>query len=322
MKIKLLACLFIGLIGYNNPVSALDDLFVDGTLEQVEAMAAREGKLYFVDFYANWCLPCKWMDETTFSDQQVAQFLQANYIPTKINIDDFDGFKYKEQYNVRMLPTFIIFNSSGKIVGRFEESMPPSKLLDLLQTYNTPENKVRRNIPMPIEEDQVIPIVAEEEPIVEEESIIEAPAYAWNDDVYQEPAQEEKIQEPTHFEEVEVFEETAEVIEVDQIETTIASPEVMPQAVGLYQFSVRPQEKQGYGVQVGVFGKYGNVLRESTRFQSQYGGEIIVSISKSGEREVYKLMLGSFANKNDAQAMVNQIIEDGGEAMIKDLSQL
>lgn len=319
MKIKLITCLLIGLIAYTSPLSALDDLFVEGTLEQVEALAAKEGKLYFVDFYANWCLPCKWMDETTFSDPEVANFLRANYIPTKVNIDDFDGFKYKEQYNVRMLPTFIIFNSSGKIVGRFQESMPPSKMLNLLKEYNTAENKIKRHVLDPFIEAPII------KPLTVEEPVIEAPEYAWNDDVYREPApaikEVPKVEEVV-YEETEVFEEIVKVEEVDVIETTLASPEVIIEPVGLFQFSVNTQEKNGYAVQVGVFGKYGNVLRESALLQSHYGHDIIVNITRVDGKEIYKLMLGSFADRYDAQAVVNQIIEDGREAMIKDLSKL
>ena len=321
MKIKLITCLLIGLFAYAPAISALDDLFVEGTLEQVEAMAAREGKLYFVDFYANWCLPCKWMDETTFSDPEVANFLRANYIPTKVNIDDFDGFKYKEQYNVRMLPTFIIFNSSGNIVGRFEESMPPSKMLNLLKDYNTPENKIKRHVPEPIVEAPINqPVTIAEEPV------IEAPEYAWNDDVYRVPVEKEepKIEEVV-YEETAVFQEeiaVEEEIVVKEIQTIVNAPEVISEAVGLFQFSVNPQEKSGYAVQVGVFGKYGNVLRESTQFQSLYGHDIIVSIVRVEGKEIYKLMLGSFADRYDAQTLVNQIIEDGREAMIKDLSKL
>jgi thioredoxin-related protein len=73
------------------------------------------------------------MDETTFADPSVLQHLEDSYISVKINIDDFDGYAIKEQYNVRVLPTILIFNHDGKIVERIEETLSPSNMIVVLQ---------------------------------------------------------------------------------------------------------------------------------------------------------------------------------------------
>lgn len=109
-----------------------DSPFTDISLTTARELAAVEGKLIYVDFYANWCVPCKWMDETTYTDKKVISSLNSKYITVKINIDDFDGYTLKEEYNVKVLPTVIIMDESGRVIKRFEESLPPSKLRDVL----------------------------------------------------------------------------------------------------------------------------------------------------------------------------------------------
>ncbi|NNE29406.1 MAG: thioredoxin fold domain-containing protein, partial [Saprospiraceae bacterium] len=150
MKNRTLLSILLLLLFAQTNSFALEDLFVNASLEQVEKKAAIEGKLYLIDFYASWCLPCKWMDETTFSDDAVTNYLKTNYISLKVNIDDFDGFGIKEKYQVSVLPTVIIFNSSGKIVERLEESVTPSKLLNILETHNYYSNRVKHDIPEPV----------------------------------------------------------------------------------------------------------------------------------------------------------------------------
>lgn len=102
------------------------------SLTTAKEIASAQGKYVFIDFYADWCVPCKWMDETTYTDQRVINTLKTQFIPVKINIDDFDGYTLKEEYNVKVLPTVIVLDPSGRVIKRFEESLSPSKLNDVL----------------------------------------------------------------------------------------------------------------------------------------------------------------------------------------------
>lgn len=103
------------------------------SIDIAKAKAIQENKMLFVDFYASWCAPCKWMEETTFSDPNVLKHLEDSYVSIKINIDDFDGYALKEQYKVRVLPTILIFNHEGKIVERIEETLSSTNMINILQ---------------------------------------------------------------------------------------------------------------------------------------------------------------------------------------------
>jgi len=125
-----------------NPSTKVD--FINGSLSLAIQKAGQEGKLLFVEFGAQWCMPCKFMDENTFRDGEVISYISDNYVPVKIDIDDFDGFAYKEKYKVEALPTFLIFNSEGKVIERYEQSMAPSNLLNILKQHN--QDRHRRQI--------------------------------------------------------------------------------------------------------------------------------------------------------------------------------
>lgn len=124
----------------NNPVDRIH--FYKGSLDDGKALAGIEGKLAYVQFSADWCSPCKWMEKTTYNDQRVTNMLNDNYIPIKIDIDDFDGFAWKQEYDVVTLPTILIFNSSGKIVERIEKTVTANDLVGILDVHNYDENKV------------------------------------------------------------------------------------------------------------------------------------------------------------------------------------
>lgn len=115
--------------------------FSHGNFDKAKSQASEEGKLLFVDFHASWCTPCKWMDQTTFTDSDIVSVMNQNFVPLKIDIDGPEGFDLKEKYEIRYLPTILIFNSNGKMVERVEETLTAEQLLVLMEMHNSPVNK-------------------------------------------------------------------------------------------------------------------------------------------------------------------------------------
>jgi thioredoxin 1 len=111
------------------------------SMEEARKKASAEGKLIFVDFHAKWCTPCKWMDQTTFKDENIINTLNADFVSVKIDIDDAKGYEIKKSYEVKYLPTMLIFNSMGQLVDRVEETLSPRMLQELLNKHNDASNK-------------------------------------------------------------------------------------------------------------------------------------------------------------------------------------
>jgi thioredoxin-related protein len=123
----------LGATDTDTPASKVE--FFTGSVVSAKEKAISEQKQYFLEFYADWCKPCKWMDENTYSNSNLADYINDNYIAVKVNIDDFDGHALKQKYNVAYLPTIIIFDEHGNILGKHEKSMNASKLLKTLKSH-------------------------------------------------------------------------------------------------------------------------------------------------------------------------------------------
>ncbi len=119
--------------------------FFAGSFEHGKMKAGAEGKLFFVEFYADWCTPCKWMDKTTFKNDLVISQLNNNYVPLKLDIESSDGQNLKNQYEVNILPTILIFNSQGRMIERIEKTLSSESMVSMLSFHNNPENRVVSN---------------------------------------------------------------------------------------------------------------------------------------------------------------------------------
>ncbi len=107
----------------NNASPNEKSAFLDSDWEAAQIKAVREGKMIVVDFSAKWCLPCRWMEEETFVDDDLIKVMSNEFISLKFDIQSFDGVALKQQYAVRRLPTILILNPHGEEIKRFTESM-------------------------------------------------------------------------------------------------------------------------------------------------------------------------------------------------------
>ncbi len=100
--------------------------------------ARTAGRPTLLDFYADWCVPCKELDRNTFADASVQAEL-ARYSLVKIDNTDGDApgvEERKERFGAKTLPTVVLIDSQGKIVERVSRVIPPGELVELLRTIH------------------------------------------------------------------------------------------------------------------------------------------------------------------------------------------
>ena len=95
--------------------------------ENFEKEVINSEQLVLVDFYADWCGPCKMMAPVV---EDVAKELQGKVKVGKINVDENQDLAM--EYGVMSIPTLIIFKE-GKEDKRLVGFRSKSELLDKLK---------------------------------------------------------------------------------------------------------------------------------------------------------------------------------------------
>ncbi len=64
-------------------------------VKEVESLMRNEPRHVVVDFVADWCAWCKVMDRKTFSNTTVADHINQNYYPIKLDYDSEEKFNFQ-----------------------------------------------------------------------------------------------------------------------------------------------------------------------------------------------------------------------------------
>ncbi|GJL67194.1 MAG: hypothetical protein NPIRA05_21650 [Nitrospirales bacterium] len=88
------------------------------------------GKHIFIDFFAEWCIACKALEENALNTEVVQEALEA-YITLKIDTDEYaEAARF---YRVVGMPTLLVVDSAGEEIYRSVGLIEPE---DLAQELN------------------------------------------------------------------------------------------------------------------------------------------------------------------------------------------
>ncbi len=96
--------------------------WVPGSEARLEAAAA-QGKPVFIDFTADWCIPCRELDKFTFSDPEVVE-MSRRFVMLKVDLtssSDPVSQRLKNRFGVKGVPTLIFIHSDGSEASGLRE---------------------------------------------------------------------------------------------------------------------------------------------------------------------------------------------------------
>ncbi|MGL5683270.1 MAG: thioredoxin family protein [Marinifilaceae bacterium] len=82
----------------------------DLTWSKVVKKAKKEKKLIFIDCYTSWCGPCKTLAKDVFTQKEVGDYFNENFINAKYDCDKGEGVELKKKFKVPAYPTLVFYN--------------------------------------------------------------------------------------------------------------------------------------------------------------------------------------------------------------------
>ncbi len=107
------------------------------TQEAYEVSLTNHDKI-IIDFFADWCIPCKELDALTFSDPEVIKAL-SEFSAYKVDMTKTMSDQtavIREKFNIVGMPTVLLINSKGKEIHRITGFVDAEEFLKLISDIN------------------------------------------------------------------------------------------------------------------------------------------------------------------------------------------
>lgn len=158
---KKIFLILLVLVGFN--LSAQEINWV--TLEEAVELQQKEPRKIIMDFYTNWCGPCKLLDRNTFKNKDVAKYINENFYAVKFNAEgndevSFKGNRFKnprydpakankrnysheltQYFRVSAYPTIVFLDEEDKLITQIKGYQNPQQLELYLKLFYKNEYK-------------------------------------------------------------------------------------------------------------------------------------------------------------------------------------
>lgn len=105
--------------------------FVDLSLGDAIKLSKEENKKVIIDFYTDWCAPCKVLSNTVFTNDELGDYYNSRFISIRINGESKEGIQLVKQYNVKAYPSMLFLNENGQELLKVVGVREPQELIQL-----------------------------------------------------------------------------------------------------------------------------------------------------------------------------------------------
>ncbi len=103
----------------------------DTDLQRFEKEVLESSSAILVDFWADWCPPCKALTPVL---ERVVRDLSGEVQLAKIEVDEGENMKLAGRYKLRGFPTVILFRGGAEL-GRFSSAKPEHWVRQFLKDH-------------------------------------------------------------------------------------------------------------------------------------------------------------------------------------------
>lgn len=282
-QLALLGIVFLFLPSTN---FALPINWLSPDLENVQQRAQQEDKIFLLYFTADWCLPCQWMQENTFQDPELGQFMTENILAVKVDLNHAQAKELQHQFEVQVIPTILVFATNGKLIDQRSASVEAKHLLRWFKKLDKPANHVSATLPandIQVAMDAPLPKIS-----------FSRPALVPDDDEPQLLSNQE-VESP----------ETPALV--------LSGEPIIAAYTGL-----APRSSLSYGIQLkGITVDYPTAIRLVSEMERKY--EQTTELKPDGQGQ-FHLVLGSFSSTGEARQFLQFLQRNNREGEIVPLS--
>ncbi|MBM2840419.1 MAG: thiol:disulfide interchange protein [Bacteroidetes bacterium] len=92
--------------------------FLRGQLADAVKKAETDKKPIMIDFITDWCRWCDTLDARTYSDANVAGYVNQHLVAIKIDAEKGEGIDIAKKYGVAAYPTIVFIKTNGEEIDR------------------------------------------------------------------------------------------------------------------------------------------------------------------------------------------------------------
>ena len=97
------------------------------SFEKACVLARSSKKPIMIDFYTEWCGPCKRLDQTTWKDEKVKTWLSGRLVSLKVDAEK--NAKLASKYKINAYPTILFVKPDGSEIDRIVGYLEPKEFL-------------------------------------------------------------------------------------------------------------------------------------------------------------------------------------------------
>jgi thiol-disulfide isomerase/thioredoxin len=92
--------------------------FIEKPWPELVTQAKAENKMIFLDAYASWCGPCKWMAANMFTNDTIADYYNSTFICVHMDMEKGEGIQLARTFQIRAYPTLLFISPDGEMVHK------------------------------------------------------------------------------------------------------------------------------------------------------------------------------------------------------------